>query len=340
MFTKARITLTGWYVLIIMLISVLFSLAVYRGATLELERGMRRQVLRTMPGVFPPGILPDLSDFDSQIFAEAERHIFYDLVLVNSAILITSAGAAYFLAGKTLNPIERMVEEQKRFVADASHELRTPLTAMKTEIEVTLRDRELDVKQAKEMLKSNLEEVDKMQSLSNHLLMLSRYQDTNIKYNFTKVRLDNLLSSVIEKLTVLADKKHIRISYSAKDTDAEVVDTSMTELFTILLDNAIKYSKNDEPITVSLRSNQHYATIQVKDTGVGIKASDLPFIFNRFYRADSSRNKNQTDGYGLGLSIAKSIVDLHQGRIWAESTVDTGTEFFVKLPLKHKKQVI
>ena len=335
MFTKARLTLTGWYVLIIMLISVLFSVTVYRGSSTEVERSLRRQVFRYAPSGIPPGFYPDLPDFESQIFAEAKRHIVYELVLVNLGILVTSGVSAYFLAGKTMKPIEQMMDEQKRFVADASHELRTPLTALKTEIEVTLRDKELNIHQAKNMLKSNLEEVNKIQSLTNHLLTLSKYQDTNIKYTFSKAPLEKLIKTAVLNVKIISDKKETEITYQGKDVQAEVDVSSINELFTILLDNAIKYSKKDGNINVSLKADQHFAIIQIKDSGVGIKASDLPYIFNRFYRADSSRNKNQTDGYGLGLSIAKSIVDLHRGRIWAESTVGSGTEFFVKIPLRH-----
>lgn len=340
MFTKARLTLTGWYVLIIMLISILFSVAVYQRTASEVERSLRRQIFRTLPGVIPPRFPTELPDFENQIFAEAKRHIVYELLLLNMGILVASGIAAYFLSGKTLKPIEQMMDEQKRFVADASHELRTPLTAMKTEIEVALRDQNLEITQAREMLMSNLEEVDKMQSLSDHLLTLSRYQDTKIKYKFIPSSLTRLIKIAMENVKIIADRKNITISYQGNDIRGEVVATGIITLVTILLDNAIKYSPQNGKVNIELKSEPSYAIIRIKDSGVGIKASEMPYIFDRFYRADGSRNKNQTDGYGLGLSIAKSITGLHNGKIWAESPAGCGTIFFVKIPLKRAINLI
>ncbi len=330
MFTKARLTLTGWYVLIIMAISIFFSIAEYRSSSAELERSFRRQVFRNTPFITPP-VLPD---FESSLVQEAERRIALELLLINLIILAGSSFAAYFLAGKTLKPIEIMVDEQKRFVADASHELRTPLTAMKTEIEVTLRDKKLDIKQAREQLNSNLEEVNKMQSLSNYLLSLSKYQDSKSHFEFTDTPILEIINDVAEKTRIVADKKHIGIIVEGENVTAQINPVSITELVNILLDNAVKYSHNDGKIIVKLRQENHLAVISVQDFGMGIKASDLPYIFNRFYRADSSRNKSHIDGYGLGLAIAKSITNLHNGEIQAESVVDTGSIFTVKLPLK------
>jgi signal transduction histidine kinase len=176
MFTKTRLTLTAWYLVIIMLISLAFSLVIYRGAESELQRSLRIQSVRFQreQGIFlPPGVYPQIN---TDLLDELDDRIKLTLLLVNLGILGFSGAAGYLLAGKTLQPIERMLTEQKRFVADASHELRTPLTAMRTEIEVAMRDKNLDLLDAKRLLKSNLEETNKMQRLSNYLLTLSKYQ--------------------------------------------------------------------------------------------------------------------------------------------------------------------
>jgi len=187
MFKKARLKLTSWYLLIIIFISVLFSGVVYQQSIQEIDRGLRMQALRfSRERVLenPPGAS---RSFDGQLahppdvtlLEEVKRRIALQLAFINLGILICSGFASYFLAGKTLKPIEKALDEQKRFISDASHELRTPLTALKSEIEVSLRDKNLNLKEAQKLLQSNLEEVDKIQSLSNYLLTLSRYQNSH-----------------------------------------------------------------------------------------------------------------------------------------------------------------
>ena len=193
MFQNARIKLTLWYLLIIMLVSGFFSLIVYRGFTKELGRGFRYQSMHNLPErrilierqggftrILPFVIYPDEIPPDEviEIINLAKRRFAIQLAIINGAIFVLAGTAGYFLAGKTLQPIEVMVDEQKRFVADASHELRTPLTSMKTEVEVALRDKKLKLVDAKELLKSNLSEIDKMKYFSDNLLSLSRY-DSN-----------------------------------------------------------------------------------------------------------------------------------------------------------------
>lgn len=329
MFTTARLKLTGWYLLIIMIISGLFSLVVYRGLTAEIGRGMRLQAFRNFsdyPFLAPP-------DLDTEIFNEAQHRVAIDLFIINAGILVMSGISSYFLAGKTLRPIEVMVEDQKRFIADASHELRTPLTAMKTEIEVALRDKKLDSKEAHQLLESNLEEVNKMQSLSNYLLSLNRYQNSDAKLNMQKINLSQLVEKTISSVSPLAEKKHVSIESKDSNVVLNANSVSLSELLTILLDNAVKYSHPNSKVIVSLTTDPKHAIISIQDFGIGIKAVDIPFIFNRFYRADSSRTKTQIDGYGLGLSIAKNIVELHHGTIAVDSAPDAGSTFIVKLPL-------
>jgi len=340
-FFKTRLKLTAWYLLIVTFVSFFFSFSMYRILTLELDRNMQVRLMRFIPGsigvsgsgfFFGEGRLP--LDFDRPIFEETKQRIALALVFANGVILAVAGLAAYFLAGKSLEPLEKAIEEQKRFVADASHELRTPLTAIKTEVEVALRDKGLNLASAKKLLQSNLEETNKMQSLSNNLLILSKYQSADYQPEFEPVRFMEVLDKAKEKLLAKIAERKISIEVEGEDVEFEANYNSMVELFTILLDNTIKYSNESGAVIVKTQVVGKSAFFLVQDFGVGIKDEDISKIFDRFYRSDSSRVKDQADGYGLGLSIAKSIVEMHKGKIWVESKLGEGSTFKVELPIK------
>lgn len=343
-FQSARLKLTAWYVAIIMVVSLSFSAFVYQSVISEVSRGFRLHALRNSASINAtpdwvvirrdpePTIMANqiISD-DENLFEEIRLRIIIQLGIVNAVILIGSALAGYFLAGKTLRPIEEMVLDQRRFIGDASHELRTPLTAMKTEIEVAMRDKKMTLSEAKDLLTSNLEEVDKMQSLSNYLLALNRYESGEKELPMKSVAINKVIHQQVQKLKHLADSKKIILKEELQDISIKANETSMEELISILVDNAIKYSLAEGEVIVSLKQTKSYVILRVKDSGIGIKASDIPYIFNRFYRADTSRAKEKIDGYGLGLSIAKSIVEMHGGKIDVDSVIGKGTIFTVTL---------
>ncbi|OGY19605.1 MAG: hypothetical protein A2900_00640 [Candidatus Chisholmbacteria bacterium RIFCSPLOWO2_01_FULL_50_28] len=356
MFQKARLRLTAFYLLIVMTISIVFSLVIYRGLTLELGRGLRMQAWRILSKeefgegepdyrVFPRRELfrerlsgePVPFEIYQEVFDEARKRIAWQLALINLGIFVFSGGAGYFLAGRTLRPIAEMVEAQKRFVADASHELRTPLTAIKTATEVALRDKKLNLQSAKAQLTSTLEEIDTLKSLTDYFLKLTKYQDSRAQFPFEPFRLSEACEEAISRLRVIAKERKIRVVGDFTDVTVEANKTSITELVSILLDNAICYSREHARVIVHVGSQKNSAFVRVEDFGIGIQASDIPHVFTRFYRADSSRTKKVVKGYGLGLSIAKSIVELHRGKIEVQSTVDRGSTFTVWLPLKQKK---
>jgi signal transduction histidine kinase len=352
MFEKARLKLTAWYLLIIMLVSIIFSLVVYNILTREVHRAIRAQSLRfraprqtvniprEVPSfgffqdIMPFGELEQLSKEDQKIFEGVEQRIALRLVFINISILLFSGVAGYFLAGRTLKPIEEMIDQQRRFIADASHELRTPLTAIKTESEVAMRDQKLNLMQAKKLLESNLEEVDKLKSLTDYFLTLSRFENPETKLNLETFNLAQAITQACEKLKVLATRRKIKIIKKLENIDIKADKSTIIQLVTILVDNAIKYSRPTSKIKITTYKKGKKAIIKIEDHGIGIKASDLPFIFNRFFRADSSRTKVGVDGYGLGLAIAKSIVELHDGSISVESEQNKGTKFTIALPLR------
>lgn len=336
MFHEARIKLTASYLAIIMVISLSFSVAIYLGVNRELMRLENMQVSRQQrvdrlstfledSGVPIPPEPPN--QLDSESVEQARVRIVSALGIINLAILVLAGAGGYFLAGETLDPISKMVDEQKEFVGNASHELRTPLTSLKTEIEVALRDKGRTLAESTTLLKSNLEDVNEMQKLSNYLLNLNRYErEAHIEFN--DVDLKDVVSDAIQKTASLAKQKNITVKLSAKSSNVKGNNDALVELATILLDNAIKYSGKGKTIEVKVKNN---GILEVADRGMGISEQDLPHIFDRFYRAEPSRSKEKTDGYGLGLAIAKSIVDLHHGKIEVESKVGKGSTFRVQL---------
>jgi signal transduction histidine kinase len=311
-----------------MAISVIFSIVIYRVQSSEQARVLLRQ--RAMiegRGFLRPGFTIEP---EPEILEEARRRLVLNLILINLGVLVVSGGAAYFLAGRTLKPIEEAVEDQKRFVADASHELRTPLTTMKTELEVNLRGKGLE-KEAKKILESNLEEVDKLSYLSDKLLHLSRYEQKE-GLAFTSVSLKEVLEKAIEKHTSLAKSKKIEIVKNLEEANVQGDFAALVEAFGTIVDNAIKYSPKDSKVNVDLQGKDSKAVVKIQDFGVGIKSSELPHIFDRFYRADTSRTKEKVEGFGLGLSIAKAAIEKHNGKIEVESSPGIGTTFTIFLP--------
>jgi len=335
MFKSARIKLTAWYLLIIMLISVSFSVAIYRMLTFELNRVERIQRLRVegrLPNFFSRNTMPT-PYIDPDLIVETKQRLITTLALINLGILAASTFAGYFLAQKTLKPISNMLSEQNRFVSDSSHELRTPLTALKTEIEVSLRDQKLTLTQAKQLLLSNLEEVNHLQILSDNLLRLAQYQKEDSRLVFSNVFLPDIAQEAIRKIAPLAKNKNVTISNNIDNFAVNGNRTALVELFIILLDNAIKYSPQKTKIKISSIKKDGHVILKITDQGYGINPHDLPHIFDRFYRSDASRSKSETPGYGLGLSIAKQIVTQHHGYINLKSQVGKGSTVVLELPL-------
>ncbi|NTU46635.1 HAMP domain-containing histidine kinase [Candidatus Roizmanbacteria bacterium] len=328
MFHSARIKLTAWYLLIIMVVSMVFSLAIYEVLHTELQRFAHVQRLRIERQIVPLPIR-----FDPKELYEAEDRIRLILIMINAGILVIAGGLGYLLAGRTLRPIQEMVDEQNRFIADASHELRTPLTSLKSSIEVNLRDTHLSLAEAKLVLESNLEEVNELQSLSDALLQLAQYQRVNKKNMLEEVSLKAIMEQSLKKARCLAEKKQIIISSELEEIIMKADSNALFELFIILLDNAIKYSPEKSNIFVGVKKGEASVMISVADEGRGIDKKDVPYIFDRFYRVDKSRSKEKSEGYGLGLAIAMKIVKTYKGTIEVSPNKDKGTVFTVRIPL-------
>ena len=346
MFHSARLKLTGWYLLIIILISTFFSAVIYIRVCQELEVGFHRVEIRHKAeelGIPIPRrwerrletLDPRLQDlrpppFLSEDLKAAKKRVGFNLLMIDGIILIVSAGAGYFLAGKTLSPIERAMEGQKRFIADASHELRTPLTALRTLLEVNLRDNKLSLKGARLTIKSSLEEVKELEELSRWLLKLAKNQEKQLEKE--EFDLGKLVEELVVKFKPLAGRRQIHLKVKTGKALIFADKQKMKEMVAVFLDNAIKYSSKKGEVKVALSTKRDKVCLEIKDSGMGIAKRELPRIFKRFYRTDASRTRTGVNGFGLGLSLAKQIVELHRGKIEVESGLKKGTIFRIILP--------
>jgi signal transduction histidine kinase len=203
---------------------------------------------------------------------------------------------------------------------------------MKTELEVALRDPALSKSEMRELLTSNLEEVNKLTQISQTLLLLSRLEHSPLPTG--RVAFDDIVRRIIGRLNLTKP----RIVYAAPTKPLYIAahQVSIEELVTILIDNALKYSPPSSKVHVNLKKDGKKARLEVINTGKGISPEDLPHIFERFYRVDESRTNGNDTGFGLGLSLAKKIVELHHGDFTASSEPNKETIFTVSLPLYEK----
>lgn len=327
MIRSAVLKLTFAYLAIIMALSIAFSITLYQISENQLDDSLQR------PGqaVFRETSFYNFDNFRESRLSAGRAGLKSNLILLNSITFIIGLAGSYLLARKTLEPIERAMKAQSQFTADASHELRTPLTAIHTEIEVALRDGSLTKAEAVELLQSNLDEVEKLGRLSDGLLRLSRQDNGQALH--TNADIIACVNEAIERVSKQASAKHIELKTTGKLGSAMVAgDTAgLTELIVILLDNAIKYSPPKTEVTINTKLADKNVLLRVSDQGVGIEQADMPYIFDRFYRADTARTKADAGGHGLGLSIAQKIVKAHGGTIMVEKTSKKGTTFIIKL---------
>jgi len=253
------------------------------------------------------------------------------LLVLNGVLVIIIPGVAWLMTRRILAPVQRIHNQQKQFVSDVAHELRTPLSIMDGELEVALR-KERTVSDYQQVLTSSKQETDRLISLVENLLFLARADQGKQAIDFEKVDITDLIGSVIASLQTESANKQIVLHFrpEAEPTFARGQPSMLRRLFFNLIHNAILYTPAKGSVWISLLANKQYTQVEIKDTGIGISPEDQERIFNRFYRVDSSRS--QTKGYGLGLAICKSIVELHHGRITVHSALGKGSTFAVILP--------
>jgi signal transduction histidine kinase len=335
LFTQARLKLTLYYILIFLTISsVISGLFYYRTSQVleaEYERMERRFQLDIGGNGWPMGQRMMIRYIQPEDLTIAKHQIILQLLRINGLIVVVVAAAGYILSGLTLAPLEASMQQQKRFVSDIAHEIKTPLTSLKTSLEVNLMDKKLS-SSTKSLLKENLEDVTHLDQLTTSMLKLSKNHDQPL--DSTQVSVADIIAQAIRLVSPAAKAKKITITKIATTPATISGDkAALTDAIKILLDNAVKYSPPDTIVSISSKINRSTIVITVRDQGLGISKNDLPHIFDRFYRVDTSRTASESvSGYGLGLSIAKSIVEYHRGTISVTSKPKFGTTFTLTFP--------
>ncbi|MCW1949551.1 MAG: HAMP domain-containing histidine kinase [Candidatus Shapirobacteria bacterium] len=339
MFKQARIRLTAWYLLIITIISFSFSFLIYGLLDREINRfanSQRNRIERDLIILNPdssPKSIGTVRLVDQDLIDDSRHRLLLNLLIINGFIITVSGALSYFLAGKTLSPIQKMTEDQKRFISDASHELRTPITAMKSLFEVTLRDKNLDLKEAKNVIDTGIDQANRLQKLSDSLLEISRLENNSQKINFETLDFSKIITDSVKQIEPKAKTKKIKLISQVEPAKISGDNNRLVELFTIFLDNAIKYSPDNTVIKILSKVKKNQIITKIVDQGIGISDKDLPYIFDRFYQSDIARTKTKESGYGLGLAIAQKIIQLHRGQISVKSQIDHGTTFILRFPL-------
>jgi signal transduction histidine kinase len=254
-------------------------------------------------------------------------------LLVGILALLAFFFVSLLLANLALKPVEAAWNRQKQFVADASHELKTPLTVILANQKILLAHPEKTVAEQSQWIENTQSEGERMKSLVEDLLFLAKTDDGMSKETLSEVNLSEITQGSILTFASLAFESGITLNDSIQpDIILTGSEPKLRRLCGVLLDNALKYVNRRGTVDVDLCVENGNALLRVHNTGTPIPAEDLPHLFERFYRVDRARSAG---GYGLGLSIAQSIVKAHGGKITVASTVEAGTTFIATLPLRY-----
>ena len=230
----------------------------------------------------------------------------------------------------------RLVEESRQeFVANVSHELKTPLTSMKVLADSLLMQGDAPVELYKEFMQDIANEIDRESSVISDLLTLVKMDRKSTELNVASTDINDFIEQILKRLRPIAEKANIELVFeSNRSVSAEIDATKLSLAFSNLVENAIKYNRENGWVRVSLDADHKFFYVKVSDSGIGIPQESIDYIFERFYRVDKSHSR-EIGGTGLGLAITRSAVVAHRGAIKVQSTVDEGTTFIVRIPLRY-----
>lgn len=255
------------------------------------------------------------------------------LGLLSLLAFIVANFAGHIMAGKAIIPLKEAYERQRQFAADASHELRTPLSVVMASVDVLGNDASIASPFLQQVIVDMRDEVKKMTKLVSDLLLVARSENQTFKLVTEKFDLIEAIHEIVRKMQPLADEKHINLFFVKQESVIIRADIQrIKQLLIILIDNALKYTPGNGVVTVKVDGEfeKNKIRIMVRDTGIGISLTDQHKVFDRFYRVDRARSRD-SGGNGLGLAIARDIVNLHDGELYIESKIGEGAAFIVEL---------
>ena len=254
------------------------------------------------------------------------------IVVVMASFWILSLLASLYLARVSVKPLLESMQKQQNFVENASHELRTPLAVLQNRLETLFRKPEATIMESSESIASSLEEVRNMRLLTTNLLNLAR-RDDGIKPDLGEVQ-PEFFNTIFTNYEMIATENHKVFHFENRIKRTIITDNLLLkQLMTILFDNAVKYTEEDGEINFVITATDRNLYLTVSDDGIGISQADKKKIFDRFYRVDKARTR-QKGGFGLGLSLAKQIVDALKGSISVKDNKPHGTIFEVKIAIQ------
>lgn len=313
-----------------------------KGKNNEFRPAQRTETIRVMIAsqpIFYRGEAIGILYIGKEISVAYQIFKWLPIILLGIAILFSLVALiiSSYMSKKAMVPITHAFTRQQEFVADASHELRTPLSVMLSSINALEMTMDLDKEDYSHKLLFNMKnEVKRMTRLVGDLLTLARSGSGTIELVNERFDFRTIAEEVVESAQALAEAKQIKLHFNAPEMLIVKGDSQkLTQLLYILLDNAIKYTPNSGEAHLALSVKGKELLISVRDTGIGIRPEDHERIFERFYRVDKARSR-QTGGHGIGLSIAKWIVESHKGTIQVISEVKKGSTFMMKIPIVEK----
>ncbi|MCC7105741.1 MAG: hypothetical protein IT307_11400 [Chloroflexi bacterium] len=255
-------------------------------------------------------------------------------VLIGGGVigLLLSLAGAWFLAGRSLVPIERAFRRQQEFVADASHELRTPLTVLRSATDLLNQHRDEPLASNGELFDDIRSEIVRLQRLASDLLTLARSDRGELELAVAEIDVGALAAEMTRRTEPLARERGVNLAFR-QDGPSPIVEADpdrLQQVLLVLLDNAIKHTPADGRVELTVRGHGGDAIVELADTGPGIAPEHLPRIFDRFYRADLARTRSD-GGTGLGLAIAKTLVEAHGGDLTVHSVPGAGTRAILRL---------
>ncbi|MGN0407683.1 MAG: sensor histidine kinase [Bacteroides sp.] len=237
-----------------------------------------------------------------------------------------------------LDKMNNLDESRQEFVSNVSHELKTPITSMKVLADSLNTQEDVPIELYKEFMSDIVEEIDRESKIIDDLLTLVKMDKSAMTLNISSVNINELLELILKRLKPIAQKKNIELLFeSFRPVVAQIDEVKFTIAVSNLVENAIKYNKDDGWVHVSLNADHQYFYVRVEDNGIGIPQESQKMVFERFYRVDKARSR-QTGGTGLGLAIVRNAVLMHHGAIRLHSEEDVGTTFTVRIPLNYVEE--